>query len=196
MWLENSGFSVWVRDSNSPFGYTLFLYLHSVGMAFLVGLSTIIALRILGVVPLLPLAPLGSFFPLIVVSFWVNASTGLVLLAINATEFLLQTPIFYVKLAAIALAVVCLRRIRSGAFRDRRAEGGQLPANVRVWAGVLIASWTVAVIAGRLTAYVYYVVFATIGACAIVAAAAAVAVLIARKIPRRVGSRSALRQQP
>ena len=62
-WLENSGFSVWVRDSNSPFGYTLFLYLHSVGMAFLVGLSTIVALRILGVVPLLPLAPMAGFFP-------------------------------------------------------------------------------------------------------------------------------------
>ena len=193
-WLENTGFSVWVRDSNSPFAYTLFLYLHSVGMAFLVGLSTVIGLRILGLAPRLPLAPMASFFPLIVISFWVNASTGVVLLAINATEFLLQTPILYVKLAAIAGAVVCLRRLKKQVLGDPRLNTGPVPKNGRVWAGAMIACWTIAVISGRLTAYVYYVVFSTIGACLAVAVSITVAALMARKISRLVGSSGAIRQ--
>lgn len=194
-WLENSGVSVWVRDSNSVLAYTLFLYLHSVGMAFLVGLSTMIGLRVLGVAPGLPLAPMASFFPLIVIAFWIDAATGVVLLAINATEFLLATPIFYVKLAAIAGAVVCLRRLKNQLF-DAPAILAATPVTTqaRVLAGAMLAFWTIAVVSGRLTAYVYYVVFSTIGACLVVIVSVTVAALLAMKIPRRVVSRRASRQ--
>ena len=165
-------------------------------MATLVGLSAMIGLRILGVAPRLPLGPMRSFFPFIVAGFWINAVTGVVLLAINATEFLLQTPIFYVKLAAIALAVVCLRRIRSQVFGDPANLGAQpVPTNGKVLAGAMLAWWTIAVISGRLTAYVYYVVFSTIGACLTLAVLVTIAALAVRGIPRRVASSDASRQE-
>lgn len=195
-WLENTGFSVWVRDSNSPFAYTLFLFLHSIGMAFLVGLSGMIALRVLGVARQLPLAPMAAFFPLIIIAFWVNATTGLVLLAINASEFLLETPIFYVKLAAIAGAVVCLRRLKRLLFAAAASPvASPVAANARIAAAAMLGFWTIAVIAGRLTAYVSYVVLSTIAACLVIALLVAVVALLVRAVPRRLDSPEVSRQE-
>ena len=61
--LENSGFATWIRETPTWTGYSTVLALHTFGMAFLVGLSAMIALRVLGFARGLPLAPLGKFFP-------------------------------------------------------------------------------------------------------------------------------------
>jgi hypothetical protein len=77
--IENSGFSSYIRETPSVLGYSTILALHTFGMAFLVGLSGVIALRVLGAVPQLPLTPLRSLQPIIVAGFWLNAITGLIL---------------------------------------------------------------------------------------------------------------------
>ncbi len=74
--IENSGFATWVREAPTVLAYSTVLAFHTFGMAFLVGLSGMIALRALGFARALPLAPMGKFFPLIFVGFWVNAATG------------------------------------------------------------------------------------------------------------------------
>ena len=53
--IENSGFASYIRETPSVLGYSTVLAMHTFGMAFLVGLSGVIALRVLGVVPELPL---------------------------------------------------------------------------------------------------------------------------------------------
>ena len=113
--IENSGFSTWIRETPTVFGYSTILALHTFGMAFLVGLSGVIAVRVLGGAPSLPLAPLERFFPLIIIGFWVNALTGIVLTALSARSFLANLD-FYIKLVAIAAAIVCLRRLRDHAL--------------------------------------------------------------------------------
>ena len=35
LWVEQSGFATWLRESTSLLGYTLFLSLHTIGLAFL-----------------------------------------------------------------------------------------------------------------------------------------------------------------
>ncbi len=60
-WLENTGFSTWVRESPSIFAFPVILLLHTVGMALCVGISAGINLRILGFAPSLRLSPLHGF---------------------------------------------------------------------------------------------------------------------------------------
>ena len=56
--IENSAFAIWVRESPSLFAYTAILSLHAMGLAIIVGINTIVALRLLGYVPRAELAAL------------------------------------------------------------------------------------------------------------------------------------------
>jgi len=151
--IENSGFATWVREAPTVFAYSTVLALHTFGMAFLVGFSSIIAVRVLGVARSLPLAPLEGVFPVIILGFWVNAVSGVVLTMLAARS-LLSNPDFYIKLTAIAFALVCLQRLKGHAFGAHDAASS--PAGKR-WAVGLLACWFVAVLAGRLTAYSNFV---------------------------------------
>lgn len=155
--IENSGFSTWVREAPTVLAYSTVLALHTFGMAFLVGLSGMIALRALGFARGLPLAPMEKFFPLIFVGFWVNAATGVVLTML-AARALLSNPDFYVKLAAIAGAIISLRMLRAGLFHEGVTfDTGPVPLKTRIVAVAMLVFWAVAVTAGRFTAYSWYV---------------------------------------
>jgi hypothetical protein len=187
-WIEFSAFATWVRESQSLLAYTLFLSFHTIGLAFLVGLSTVVALRILGLFQTLPLAPMASFFPFMVLGFWVNAVTGVVLTIAAPTNFLTMTT-FYVKLAAIASALVCLRALRRDVFRDLPSvDKRPLPANAKPLAGALLALWATTIVAGRLTAYSRPVIVETVTAVLVVAILVLAAWYFARPRPGRVPS--------
>ena len=82
-WLEHSGFSMWIKQSESIWPFDLLcLSSHAIGMAILVGLSSAVALRILGFAPRLPLAPMEELFPLMYTGFWINAVSGAVLFSV------------------------------------------------------------------------------------------------------------------
>src|SRR5436190_23334005 len=83
--IEQSNFSRWVVGSSSVFAFPSILLLHTIGMGIVVGINAGINLRILGFAPAVPLAPLERFLPVLWVGFWVNAATGIVLLAADAT---------------------------------------------------------------------------------------------------------------
>src|SRR5205823_2521682 len=117
------------------------LALHTFGMAFLVGLSGVIALRVLGIVPELPMKPLKSLQPLIVLGFWVNAITGVILTSL-AMRSLLANWDFYVKLAAIAIALVSLQKMRRYAFGDGSAPDDALASpQAKRWAIAMLFFW-------------------------------------------------------
>src|SRR6185503_20107551 len=103
--LEQSGFSTWVRESPSVWAYPTILFLHTVGLGFLVGASMVIDLRVLGFSRALPLEPMKRFVAVMWFGFWVNALSGIVLVMIDATN-LLMNPLFYIKIGCIALAMV------------------------------------------------------------------------------------------
>ena len=103
--IENSGFSQWVKQSGSLWAFPGILLVHTYGMAIFVGVIAAIDLRLLGLAPAIPLAPLRKLFPLIWLAFWVNAVTGTMLLAADATSKM-TNPDFGVKMVFIVLAVV------------------------------------------------------------------------------------------
>ena len=149
--LEESGFATWVRESNSLFAYPGVLFFHTLGMAFVAGISGLIDLRILGFADEMPLGDMRKFLPYMWAGFAVNAATGLVLFALDATTKSIS-PVFYTKLAFIGVALaICL--IQRKIFRDPHVQKRPIDANTRILAIVSIICWMGAITAGRLLAY-------------------------------------------
>ena len=119
-------------------------------MALLVGTSTVIDLRLLGVARELPLGPLKRLYPIIWTGFWLQAVSGLVLLVAYPTKSL-TSPAFYIKLGLIAAAMMVMvrveRRLPSG---DGEAPGFTRGSQLALWSLVL---WFGAIAAGRLITY-------------------------------------------
>ena len=152
-WLENTTMSTTLRDSPNVFLYPTILAFHTLGLAFFVGISSAIALRVLGVAKALPLAPFRKFYPVMWVGFLFNAVSGTLLLVIEPTKFLTMAD-FYVKLLAIAGAVLCNRLLYVRHFRaPAPVDPNPLPPRDRAIAVATLFFWAAAITAGRLTAY-------------------------------------------
>ena len=151
--LENSGLSTWVRQSGSLWAFPGILLLHTYGMAIMVGIIAGIDLRILGMVPALPLAPLRKLFPLVWVAFWLNLITGTALLAADASGKMVN-PDFGIKMAFIVLAVINQRMIQKKVFGDPGIDTQPFSTNARMLAAMSIVCWLGAITAGRLLEYV------------------------------------------
>ena len=118
-------------------------------MGIMVGVILAVDLSILGLVPALPRAPLQKFFPLVWIAFWLNAITGTILLAADATTKL-TNPDFGVKMGFIVLAVINQRMIQKRLFGVKPSP----PATGKLLAWMSIVCWLGAITAGRLLAYV------------------------------------------
>jgi hypothetical protein len=151
-WLEASSLSTWLRESPSMWGFPFVLILHTVGLAFVVGANVTVAVRVLGLVPEIPLAPLRRYAWVMWTGFWVNAASGVALLLAYPTKAL-TNPLFYVKLLLVAAGMACAMAVWRGL--DDPASDGTGPAAVRLrrMAGFGLAAWIAAIPAGRLLAY-------------------------------------------
>ncbi|MDP7146947.1 MAG: hypothetical protein QGI68_21420 [Pseudomonadales bacterium] len=164
--LEASAYAMWVKESSTA--YVAFLAFHSIGMAFLVGISGATAMRILGVARSMPLEPMAGFFPLMYAGFWINAVTGTVLLSLYPTKFLVDGTT-YIKLAAVAAAMVIIVKLQAHVFGG--GEGLDTPAGskkAKMLAVALLAAWLIATVAGRVMAYSLTTKLQTAGAVLVV----------------------------
>jgi hypothetical protein len=150
--LENSAFGSWVRESSSLLAYPTILFMHTVGLGFLVGLNAAIDLRMLGAAPRMPLAPLEKFYPIMWTAFWINALSGTALLIADATTKM-TNPVFYIKMTFVTLAVVNMVIIRRRVFRRPSLDLTPLSGSTRVLAMTSLFFWAGAITAGRLMAY-------------------------------------------
>jgi hypothetical protein len=150
--LQESGLATWVSQSGSLLGYPTFLFMHTLGLGTVAGLSGALNLRVLGVAPGIPLASLARFFTAIWVAFAVTAISGTVLLITDAVAKL-SSPIFYVKLTFIVLALVNVRLLRASVFRDPNADRAPIPGRAKALALACFVCWIGATTAGRLMAY-------------------------------------------
>jgi hypothetical protein len=162
--MEASGLGTWVRESPSIWAYPAILTLHSIGLGIVVGASVIIDLQLLGRTRLLKTPDLSPLFPIIWWGFAVNFLTGVLLFVADATRKSAQ-PVFYVKLACIALALLVMFRsrtlIRAGRITSTAGSdpnGGPAPdpgamAPHKMLAVASLVLWLGAITAGRLMAY-------------------------------------------
>jgi hypothetical protein len=151
--IEQSGFSTWVRESGSLWAYPFILFCHTVGLGIVMGTSTAIDLRILGFAPRIPLSPLERFYPFMWTGFWINAISGVILLAADATTKVVS-PIFYTKMAFITLAVWIIQLFKSRLFgHPDSLDVASVPGKDKMLAAASLVCWLGAVTAGRLMAY-------------------------------------------
>ncbi len=143
--IEQSGVAIWIRESGVLYGYPLILFLHTLGLSTLAGLSSAINLRLLGFAPGIPLASLARLFTLMWSGFALTAVTGMLLFAADAVRHS-SNPAFSVKLIFVLVAVIALALTRTHVFR--------LQSGGKVLAVLSLVSWFGALSAGRLMAYV------------------------------------------
>jgi SNF family Na+-dependent transporter len=151
--IESSGFSQWVKQSGSLWAFPGILLMHTYGMAILVGIIAGIDLRILGLMPAVPVGPLRKLLPIVWAAFWVNAITGTMLLAADATSKMRNVD-FGIKMAFIVLAVITQRAIQSRVFGDPDLDRKPFSSTAKMLAAASLACWLGAITAGRLLAYV------------------------------------------
>jgi hypothetical protein len=157
--IEETGLSIWIRESDSVFSFWFILSVHAIGMGILVGASVLIGLRILGFAPDMPIAPLKRFYRFVWAGFWIQVVSGILLLIGYPTKSL-TNPLFYVKLTLIGLAMVSMQMLRNRVFTDSSLSEAAMIAKGRVFATCSLIFWVAAVTAGRLLAYTYTVLTA------------------------------------
>ena len=157
--IEESGFSTWLRESESPFAFYFVLLFHTFGLALLVGANAVIDLRLLGIERDIPLAPLKRLFGIMWLGFAINAASGALLLIAYPTKAL-TNPVFYIKLTLIGFAVWVMMKLQSRVFDDSSLNEAAMIARGRTLAKWSLFLWIGAITAGRLLAYTYkYVTF-------------------------------------
>ena len=156
LWLESTPLSKWIVESPSMFAFPGILSLHAIGMGFAVGIGVAIDLRILGVAGGVPLTAMRRFLPVLWAGFWVNAVSGVLLLVAYPTKAL-TNPVFYLKLALIAAAMLIqIRMVRTfDDASDRAMTNAARTRTLRPLAVIALVCWAGAITAGRLLAYTY-----------------------------------------
>jgi hypothetical protein len=157
--IEETGLSIWIRESDSVFSFWFILSVHAIGMGVAVGASVLIGLRILGFAPDMPIAPLKRFYRFLWIGFWIQVVSGVLLLIGYPTKSL-TNPVFYVKLTLIGFAIASMQMMRNRVFADSSLSEASMMANGRVFAICSLIFWVGAVTAGRLLAYTYTVLTA------------------------------------
>ena len=141
-----------MRESPSVWAFPTILTLHTAGLAVLVGASWLLDLRLLGISNRnSPLSAYRWVFPAIAAGLIVNLLTGVLLFIKNATTWGAAAP-FFVKMLLVAVSVGLLLPIRKYTLASN--DGNlEVSGNVRLLAIASILSWSAAVTAGRMLAY-------------------------------------------
>ena len=149
--LQNGAFTGWFLGSDSIWTYPTVLTLHTVGMAILVGASFVIHLRVLQVAGSIPLRRLQPLYRFVWIGFTINLVSGVILFITEAADRVVD-PVFGIKMASIAVALVLGLVVKRRAI-DRMDAPEAPTVQTRSLAAAALGMWTVAIVAGRLMAY-------------------------------------------
>jgi hypothetical protein len=152
-YLQNLALANWVRSSPSLFAYSTILAAHAVGLGIVVGLNTLIALRLLGVAQGIPLAGMRQLYGIVWIGFLINLASGLLLFIAEAHSMAAMVA-FWVKILFVALGMIVSELLKRFYFTDvASVQAGVVTRVGRKLAIISLVCWYLALIAGRLTAY-------------------------------------------
>ena len=153
IWLESTFVGTWIKES--IWGFPFCLVLHAWAMAFLVGISLLLCLSVLGLTPGLLKPLLKNCAVFIWPTFVVSLISGLLLLT-TYPDKTLTNPVFFVKLGLIAVAVTLLvRLIKQCSILMHSENNSVLPVIFRIQAVGILVIWFFVITAGRLLYYTY-----------------------------------------
>lgn len=143
-WIGHSSVSAWV--SESLWGYPIVLSSHAVGMAIVVGVVTMIDIRVLGYARQIPISSFKSLFNLAWGGFALNFISGCLLFTGDPVKFFNDWP-FRIKISLIILGMISVWLL----LREVRID--ESSAKAKAIAVFSLVCWFGAITAGRLTAY-------------------------------------------
>jgi len=153
--LEETALSIMLRESGLAFFGSLTL--HSLAMAFVVGINFALALRIVGFAPRIELPALCRFYSLHWYAALLILISGVALLLAYPAKAL-SNPVFYIKLVALVMGLLIARRFQN-------SFSGGVTAYIdnvsRSLAYTSLALWIIVVTAGRFLAYTHTTLLAS-----------------------------------
>lgn len=152
-WLESTWYVQWMLGS--LVAYPVMLAVHALGLALTVGVLLALDLRLLGLYRTIPLTSLDRLMGIAWVGVGLNTITGLSIFMTKASEYVTNVP-FVMKMVFVVLGGVSLAATQRVLKRDASGweAAGQVPPLGRGLALGSALFWTVAVVTGRLIAYV------------------------------------------
>ena len=152
-WLESTAYSQWIVAGLT--GWPLVLSMHAVGISIIVGVMFPLNLRVLGLFRPIPITAVRSLMSIGWIGIALNVFSGLSLFVAQATYYVTGSPAFLVKITFVILAIGNLYHMQKILKRDAASweAAGAIPQVGVVLAGSSLAFLTIAVIAGRLIAY-------------------------------------------
>ena len=151
-WVEAWRLGIWIREEPSIWGFPFILVLHTVGLAFMVGVNVAVDVRALGGASGVPLISLQRYYRWMWAGFWVNAVSGVLLLIAYPTKAL-TNPLFYLKLALIAVGIKLAYVIRRHMLQGEAGMGAAVSQRLWTLAAASLLTWVLVITSGRLLAY-------------------------------------------
>lgn len=158
--LEHHFISVWLRESPSLWAFPFVLYLHTLGLALLAGLSVGIDIWVLAGKPWPKSLSIVGLHRVMWLGFAINALSGLALLLAYPAKALTNW-VFFAKLLLIALAVVVIGQLRKEVFTPTATQPLSVSLRARYLAIGSLCLWAGAILAGRLLAYTHTILLAS-----------------------------------
>jgi hypothetical protein len=150
-WLAHTPYAEWVNQS---WGWPLALTIHAFGTATVVGLMSIIGLRLLGLFQTIPFSSMNKLLPIVWIAVACQIISGFTLWMTKPAQYLADG-MFEVKfsLVVVAIVVMCYFHItmkREAAAWD--AKGAVSSRGLKFISAACLL-WAAVTIGGRLTAY-------------------------------------------
>jgi len=151
-WLESTSYAEWILVSAT--GWPLMLTIHAVGLAIIVGIVFSLNLRLLGLYEAIPFTALHDLMRIAWVGIVFNVFTGLSIFTTQASSYVTSIP-FLLKMLFIVLGIVNLVYTQKYLKREAGAwqAAGTAPRIAVMLAGSSLFLWVMAVVTGRLIAY-------------------------------------------
>ena len=150
--LENTGISLFVRESDSLLSFPTILTAHAFGYCFVMATNAIVSARMLGFAASIPFKPLRRLFPVMWIGLIVTTITGLALV-MAAAQKRVPNPILWFKMILLAVATPMMWKFQMKVFEDPSVDENKIPASARTIAACQIALWLLIMISGRLIPY-------------------------------------------
>jgi hypothetical protein len=150
--LENTGISLFIRESSSLLGFPTILTTHAFGYCFIMATNAIVCARMLGYATSIPFKPLRRLFPVMWIGLILTVITG-GLLVMAAAEKRVPNPILWFKMILLAVATPMMWKFQMKVFDDPSVNETNIPASARTMAVCQLALWILIMISGRLIPY-------------------------------------------
>ncbi|HUF73971.1 MAG TPA: hypothetical protein VMR74_13860 [Gammaproteobacteria bacterium] len=153
--LEQTAYAQWILTS--AVGWPLMLSLHALGLAIIVGVVFSLNLRMYGFFRVLPYTSLRGLMGIGWIGIILNIFTGVSVFLTRPVGYMASNP-FRVKILCIVLGIVVLVYTRKMLAREAASwdASGAAPPIATWLATASLFFWIVAVVSGRLIAYIDY----------------------------------------